>query len=181
MEPKETIPDDFLKMYIEPQRHFTNAERLLWHARVESEFRQTLPRTYRAFAASLTVLQRQSQELAYATQQLDNLMFDIYREFYGGFLQPERKGLWEENNRKATQIMRTLNPASKISGEKVSQNMQALARQNTLLALFMYRVESIVEEHPEYEFFLYEVYLRLVVLATQLNTLVGLTEKQQAK
>jgi hypothetical protein len=172
---QETIPEDFLKAYLEPQRHFTNAERLLWHARVESEFRQTLPRTCRAFAASLTVLQRQSKKLAHATQQLGNIMFDVYREFYGGFSQPERKGLWEENNRKATQIMRTLNPASKASGEKVSKNMQAFARQNILLALFMYRVESIVEEHPEYELCLYEVYLRLVVLAAQLNTLVGLT------
>jgi hypothetical protein len=118
---QETISEDFLKAHFEPQRHFTNAERLLWQARMESEFRQTLPRTFRAFAASLTVLQRRSKKLAEAAQQLGNIMFDTYREFYGGFIVPERKGLWEENNRIATKIMRAFNPASKASGEKVSK------------------------------------------------------------
>jgi len=178
---QETISEDFLKAHFEPQRHFTNAEKLLWQARMESEFRQTLPRTFRAFAASLTVLQRQSKKLAEAAQQLGNIMFDTYREFYGGFMVPERKGLWEENNRVATKIMRAFNPASKASGEKVSKEMQAFARQNFLLAMLMYRVETIVDDRPEQVLGMYEVYLRLVVLAAQLNTLVGLTEKQQAK
>jgi len=145
---------------------------------MESEFRQTLPRTFRAFAASLTVLQRQNKKLAEATQQLGNIMFDAYREFYGGFMAPERKGLWEESNRIAMKIMRTFNPASKASGEKVSKEMQAFARQNLLLALLMYRVETIVEERPEQVLGMYEVYLRLVVLAAQLNTLVGLTKEK---
>jgi hypothetical protein len=171
---QETISEDFLKAHFEPQRHFTNAERLLWHARMESEFRQTLPRTYRAFVASLAVLQRQSKKLAYATQQLGNIMFDTYREFYGGFVVPERKGLWEQNNRVATKIMRAFNPASKASGEKVSKEMQAFARQNLLLAMLMYRVETIVDDRPEQVLGMYEVYSRLVVLAAQLNTLVGL-------
>jgi hypothetical protein len=141
---------------------------------MESEFRQTLPRTYRAFVASLAVLQRQSKKLAYATQQLGNIMFDTYREFYGGFVVPERKGLWEQNNRVATKIMRAFNPASKASGEKVSKEMQAFARQNLLLAMLMYRVETIVDDRPEQVLGMYEVYSRLVVLAAQLNTLVGL-------
>jgi hypothetical protein len=45
----------------------------------------------------------------------------------------------------------------------------------------MYRVETIVDDRPEQVLGMYEVYLRLVVLAAQLNALVGLTEKQQAK
>jgi hypothetical protein len=64
---------------------------------------------------------------------------------------------------------------------KSIKKMQAFARQNLLLAMLMYRVETIVDDRPEQVLGMYEVYLRLVVLAAQLNALVGLTEKQQAK
>jgi len=173
---RETIPDDFLQAYLKLQTNFTAADRLLWQARREAEFRRTLPRTQRTFVASLTVLQRRNKDLAFATQQLGNFMFDIYHKFYGSFLLPERKGLWEENNHKASNIMRTLHPANKTRDEKAAQNLQAFVRQNILLGRLMYSAEKMAEANPERELCLYEICLRLATLAAQLNTLVGLAK-----
>jgi len=171
----ETISEDFLEIYLKPQTGVPWVESLTRILQLSKEFRQTLPLTHKAYFAKLLAVAEQNQLLYQLAFELGGTMFDIYRRFYEGFSQPEQEGNWEKNSRKIRQL---LQPQSGMSEENAVENIRGFVQQDSLMALFMLKVEAFVFKYPETKPLRAAVFANLAVLAAQLNELVGLMKEK---
>lgn len=114
----QTISEDFLETYLKPQPGVPWVETLTRILQLSKDFQETLPLTHKAYFARLMALSQQNQLLYQLAFELGGTMFDIYHKFYGGFWLPERKGLWDENNLKASKILRTLHRRARPTMKK---------------------------------------------------------------
>jgi len=173
-----TISEDFLEAYLKPQTGVPWVESLTRILQLSKEFRQTLPLTHQAYFARLMAVAEQNQLLYQLAFELGGTMFDIYRRFYGGFSQPEQEGSWEKNTRKIQQLLQTPNSQRGMSEEKAVETIRGFVQQDSLIALFMLKVEAFIFKYPETKSLRAIVFADLAALAAQLNELVGLANEE---
>jgi len=171
----ETISEDFLETYLKPQTGVPWVESLRRILQLSKDFRQTLPLTHKAYFARLMAVAEQNQLLYQLAFELGGTMFDIYRRFYGGFSQSEQEGSWEKSSQKVRQF---LQPQSGMSEEKAVENIRGFVQQDSLMALFMLKVEAFIFKYPETKSLRAIVFADLAALAAQLNELVGLANEE---
>ncbi|MCI0695171.1 hypothetical protein L0337_24575 [candidate division KSB1 bacterium] len=172
----EPITENFLEEYLRPQTRMPRAKAVKWTQQVSKEFEQAFPVIYKAYVSSLAPIQHQNPLFAQLAFELGMMMFDAYRAFYGGFLQVEREGLWDEMVKRMAQI--TPKASSGVGIAHATEIMRRFVKQDSLIALCMLKVEAFVYLHPEAKPSYTEVFACLTVLATVLNKLVELPKKE---
>lgn len=173
----QTIPGEFIDDYLLALRDLTEEQTRQRGLAILKKFEQTLPLTFKDFISAMPLLRKLSPGMADLEFNLGALMFELYRRFYGGFANPEREGLGDEKCREAVQIMLTREPESGVSRAKQTELLHGFFQQSVLMGFVTLQLRNFTDEYPKEKPYLTAVLMHLAVLAAQLNTLVGLPEK----
>ena len=171
----ELISKEFLEEYLKTKQiGLSESERKHLNRRLAKEFQKELPETYDCFLTTLSILKTRDSKMNSLAEQLGGLMFDMFRDFYGGFSQPERKGRYLELAREAVRITLTWEPESGVGQDEQTSITRNFIKQNLLMALLLLKVEAVTKGYPQGRPYFSQIFIHLSVLAAQLNELVGM-------